>query len=57
MGEKILNAAREHAERLAADILLCTTRAEHVRVTARANEAAAILAELQNFFPLETSHE
>lgn len=34
-----LEAARELAERLAADIPLCRTRDEHVRVTARANEA------------------
>jgi len=32
------------ATRLEEDILLCSTRAEHIRVTARANEAA----ELQN---------
>jgi len=34
-----LEMARQLAERLAADIPLCRTRDEHVRVTARANEA------------------
>lgn len=48
--QEILNLAEEHAQRLAADIPLCTTRAEHIRVTARANEAAHILAALQKFF-------
>lgn len=47
---KILEAAREHAERLAADIPLARTRDEHVRVTARANEAANILTALENFY-------
>lgn len=52
MSEQILNlieAASEHAERLNADILLCKTRDEHVRVTARANEAAAIVRQLNIF--------
>ena len=31
------------AKRLEEDILLCSTRAEHIRVTARANEAAELL--------------
>lgn len=44
---KILTDAREHAERLAADIPLCRTRDEHVRVTARANEAAHIVSALE----------
>lgn len=46
---EILKAASEHAERLAADIPLASTRAEHVRVTARANEAAAIFEKLKFF--------
>lgn len=50
---KILEAAREHAERLAADIPLARTRDEHVRVTARANEAAHILTALENFYHIE----
>jgi hypothetical protein len=42
--EQLAEAARELAERLAADIPLCRTRDEHIRVTARANEAANLLA-------------
>jgi len=38
--ERVTEAARELADRLAADIPLCRTRDEHIRVTARANEAA-----------------
>jgi hypothetical protein len=45
----LLVTASEHAERLATDILLCKTRDEHVRVTARANEAAGIVAKLKSF--------
>jgi hypothetical protein len=45
----LLVAASEHAERLATDILLCKTRDEHIRVTARANEAASIVAKLKSF--------
>lgn len=55
--KEILNAASEHAERLAADIPLASTRMEHVRVTARANEAAHILASLQKFFSEETASD
>ena len=35
------------AKRLEEDILLCSTRAEHRRVTARANEAAELLNNLK----------
>jgi hypothetical protein len=42
--EQVTEAARELAERLAADIPLARTRDEHVRVTARANEATNLLA-------------
>jgi hypothetical protein len=37
------------AKRLEEDILLCSTRAEHIRVTARANEAAELLNNLKMF--------
>ena len=40
--EQLLEAARELASQLATDIPLCTTREEHIRVTARANAAAAL---------------
>jgi hypothetical protein len=45
----LLAAASEHAERLQTDILLASTRVEHVRVTARANEAAELVAKLKIF--------
>jgi hypothetical protein len=44
----IIAAAREHSERLHSDIKLSSTRIEHVRVTARANEAANLLQALEN---------
>lgn len=40
--EQVREAARELAENLLSDIPLCTTREEHIRVTARANAAAAL---------------
>lgn len=40
--EQLLEAARELAGQLAQDIQLATTREEHIRVTARANAAAAL---------------
>ncbi len=44
----IIETAREHSERLHSDIKLSSTRIEHVRVTARANEAANLLQALEN---------
>lgn len=41
-----MTAARDHADRLASDLELCSTREEHVRLTARANEAENIANEL-----------
>lgn len=46
---KILEAAGDLAASLSEDISLCKTREEHVRVTARANEAAAIVSFLNYF--------
>jgi hypothetical protein len=40
--EQIREAARELAASLLEDIPLCKTREEHIRVTARANAAAAL---------------
>ncbi len=40
--EQVREAARELADSLHSDIALCTTREEHIRVTARANAAAAL---------------
>lgn len=44
--EKIFEAARALAEQLRADIEKCSTRAEHIRATARANEAAELVGML-----------
>jgi uncharacterized protein YlxW (UPF0749 family) len=44
----IIESAREHSVRLHSDIKLSSTRIEHVRVTARANEAANLLQALEN---------
>jgi hypothetical protein len=35
-------AARDHADRMNNDLELCSTREEHVRLTARTNEAETI---------------
>lgn len=40
--EQIREAARELAESLLTDIPLAKTREEHIRITARANAAAAL---------------
>lgn len=39
--------AREHADRLVSDLELTTSRIEHVRLTARANEAEALAVKLR----------
>lgn len=55
MIDDILLAASQLAERLEEDIVLCRTRDEHIRVTARANEALNLLnkiREVQPGFPL-----
>ena len=41
--EQLLEMAARHAARLEDDIKECRTRDEHIRVTARANEALEIL--------------
>lgn len=40
--EFLLQAARDLSEQLSNDISLCSTREEHIRVTARANAAVAL---------------
>lgn len=40
--EFLLEAARSLSNQLSEDIPLCRTREEHIRVTARANAAAAL---------------
>lgn len=46
MFEELLKIAGVHAARLEEDIKECRTRDEHLRVTARANEAQEILNRL-----------
>ena len=41
--EQLIEDAEQLAERLEADIIECRTRDEHIRVSARANEAANLL--------------
>lgn len=51
----ILLLAQEHASRLQEDIKLSATRIEHIRITARANEAVTLLKALESL--LETHQE
>lgn len=44
--DEILKIAGFHAARLEEDIKMCRTRDEHLRVTARANEAFELLNRL-----------
>lgn len=43
---ELAEQARLHADRLMQDVELCSNRAEHIRITARANEAMHLAAEL-----------
>ena len=43
----LLKIATEHAIRCVEDIEFCTDRQAHIRATARANEATALLSELK----------
>jgi hypothetical protein len=52
--EKILELAQRLVDRLKADIPLARTRDEHVRVSARANEADELLIELKNEYHIST---
>jgi hypothetical protein len=42
ISEFLLEAARLLAEGLSSDIALCATREEHIRISSRANAAAAL---------------
>lgn len=53
--EETIEAARALAEELSSDISKCSTREEHIRVTARANAAAAIYNGLLDNPPLDPS--
>lgn len=46
--EEVAELAAAHLDRLRHDISLCRTRDEHIRVTARANEAAELFRLLQD---------
>jgi hypothetical protein len=46
--QEVVSLAEEHAKRLEQDIGLCRTRDEHLRVTARANEARLIADSLSS---------
>lgn len=48
--EELLRLAEEHATRLAEDIKLARVRDEHIRVTARANEARHLATLLRELF-------
>jgi len=45
--EEALYQLREHAARLINDVELAATREEHIRLTARANEAETIVDQLE----------
>lgn len=47
LGTNNLNKLEELAARLQEDILLAKSREEHIRLTARANEAAALVQEMK----------
>jgi hypothetical protein len=47
MYKELLEVAGAHAARLEEDIKLCRTRDEHLRVTARANEALDVFNRLK----------
>ena len=46
----LTDLARQHADRLQEDIEKCVTREDHIRVTARANEALHLLQGLSEMF-------
>lgn len=46
--EELISLAERLGERLREDIKLSRTRDEHIRVTARANEAAELMAGLRS---------
>jgi hypothetical protein len=50
MSNELLTKARELAAQLEADIAQASTRMEHIRLTARANEAVLLLQDLEMLF-------
>jgi hypothetical protein len=57
MLEDILFAAREHAASLLNDVELASTREEHIRLTARANEAESLVSDLQTLYLAQVTDE
>ena len=55
--DDILYAAREHAASLLNDVELASTREEHIRLTARANEAEALVSDLQTLYLTQVTDE
>jgi hypothetical protein len=51
--EEVVELLERHAERLREDITLCRTRDEHIRVTARTNEAYEIYSKLTGLLSTE----
>jgi hypothetical protein len=51
---EILEAARELAAKLLTDVNLASTRVEHIRLTARANEAAHLVEQLEQLTASQT---
>jgi hypothetical protein len=51
--QNIVMLAEEHAIRIQDDIKLCRTRDEHLRVTARANEARKIADDIKQIGSME----
>jgi hypothetical protein len=51
--QTVVDKAEEHAIRLEEDIKLARTRDEHLRVTARANEARKIADDIQRIGSME----
>jgi hypothetical protein len=51
-GTNNVNKLEELAARLQEDITLAKSREEHIRLTARANEAAAIIQEMKTASPV-----
>lgn len=52
---EILEAARELAAKLLTDVNVASTRVEHIRLTARANEAAHLVEQLERLTASQTS--
>ena len=52
---ELIELVQVHSERLQEDLLKCTTREDHIRVTARANEAVNILHGLQSILDNDES--